>query len=195
MFLCLSPRLSPSHSRAPSRGQDSAAVVMVTELADIEENVWSPRFGLKGKIDVTARIRIQRPRNGSHRTPEEKTVPLELKTGKETNSIEHRSQVGGPQDGRLGRLSVHLITQLWFHDFHMCEILSIGDSVHSDEPGEIQSRSWLVALPQDWQLAPCSGQPHGPQRYWELIPLYLKPLKKSLPGLPQQPLLHHLFFC
>uniref|UniRef100_A0A671YL51 DNA replication ATP-dependent helicase/nuclease n=1 Tax=Sparus aurata TaxID=8175 RepID=A0A671YL51_SPAAU len=75
------------------RGQDSAAVVMVTELADIEENVWSPRFGLKGKIDVTARIRIQRPRNGSHRTPEEKTVPLELKTGKESNSIEHRSQV------------------------------------------------------------------------------------------------------
>uniref|UniRef100_A0A671YLP7 DNA replication ATP-dependent helicase/nuclease n=1 Tax=Sparus aurata TaxID=8175 RepID=A0A671YLP7_SPAAU len=78
---------------SPSRGQDSAAVVMVTELADIEENVWSPRFGLKGKIDVTARIRIQRPRNGSHRTPEEKTVPLELKTGKESNSIEHRSQV------------------------------------------------------------------------------------------------------
>ncbi|XP_036952472.1 DNA replication ATP-dependent helicase/nuclease DNA2 [Acanthopagrus latus] len=83
----------PSHSRAPSRGQDSATVVTVTELADIEENVWSPRFGLKGKIDVTARIRIQRPRNGSHRTPEEKTIPLELKTGKESNSIEHRSQV------------------------------------------------------------------------------------------------------
>ncbi|XP_071344217.1 DNA replication ATP-dependent helicase/nuclease DNA2 [Trachinotus anak] len=83
----------PSNSRAPSRDQDSAAVVTVTELADIEENVWSPRFGLKGKIDVTARVRIQRPRNGSHRTPEEKTVPLELKTGRESNSIEHRSQV------------------------------------------------------------------------------------------------------
>uniref|UniRef100_A0A8C4ELT8 DNA replication ATP-dependent helicase/nuclease n=1 Tax=Dicentrarchus labrax TaxID=13489 RepID=A0A8C4ELT8_DICLA len=74
----------------PSRCQDSATVVTVTELADIEENVWSPRFGLKGKIDVTARVRIQRR---SHRTLEEKTVPLELKTGKESNSIEHRSQV------------------------------------------------------------------------------------------------------
>uniref|UniRef100_A0A3P8SA22 DNA replication ATP-dependent helicase/nuclease DNA2 n=1 Tax=Amphiprion percula TaxID=161767 RepID=A0A3P8SA22_AMPPE len=72
---------------------DSATVVTVTELADIEENVWSPRFGLKGKIDVTARVRIQNPRNGSHRIPEEKIVPLELKTGKESNSIEHRSQV------------------------------------------------------------------------------------------------------
>ncbi|XP_037603168.1 DNA replication ATP-dependent helicase/nuclease DNA2 [Sebastes umbrosus] len=83
----------PSNSRAPSRGQDSATVVTVAELADIEENVWSPKFGLKGKIDVTARVRIQRPRSGSHRTSEERTVPLELKTGKESNSIEHRSQV------------------------------------------------------------------------------------------------------
>ncbi|KAG7236010.1 hypothetical protein INR49_001408 [Caranx melampygus] len=82
----------PSNSRAPSRDQDSAAVVTVTELADIEENVWSPRFGLKGKIDVTARVRIQRPRGGSHRSVE-KTLPLELKTGRESNSIEHRSQV------------------------------------------------------------------------------------------------------
>uniref|UniRef100_A0A3B5AHF5 DNA replication ATP-dependent helicase/nuclease n=1 Tax=Stegastes partitus TaxID=144197 RepID=A0A3B5AHF5_9TELE len=83
----------PSNSRAPSNRQDPATVVTVTELADIEENVWAPRFGLKGKIDVTARVRIQRPRNGSHRMPEENTVPLELKTGKESNSIEHRSQV------------------------------------------------------------------------------------------------------
>ncbi|XP_054475788.1 DNA replication ATP-dependent helicase/nuclease DNA2 [Anoplopoma fimbria] len=82
-----------TNSRAPSRGQDSATVVTVAELTDIEENVWSPRFGLKGKIDVTARVRIQKPRSGSHRTSEERTVPLELKTGKESNSIEHRSQV------------------------------------------------------------------------------------------------------
>uniref|UniRef100_A0A672Y999 DNA replication ATP-dependent helicase/nuclease n=1 Tax=Sphaeramia orbicularis TaxID=375764 RepID=A0A672Y999_9TELE len=73
------------------RCQDAA--VTVAKLADIEENVWSPRFGLKGKIDVTAQVRIQRSRNAGPRTSEEKTVPLELKTGKESNSIEHRSQV------------------------------------------------------------------------------------------------------
>ncbi|XP_062417774.1 DNA replication ATP-dependent helicase/nuclease DNA2 [Pungitius pungitius] len=81
------------NSREPSRCQDAATVVTVAELADIEENVWSPRFGLKGKIDVTARIRIQNTRSCSRSTPEERTVPLELKTGKESNSIEHRSQV------------------------------------------------------------------------------------------------------
>ncbi|XP_034080188.1 DNA replication ATP-dependent helicase/nuclease DNA2 isoform X1 [Gymnodraco acuticeps] len=83
----------PSNSKAPGRCQDSAMVVTVAELADIEENVWSPRFGLKGKIDVTARVRIQKPGSGSYRRLEEKTIPLELKTGKESNSIEHRSQV------------------------------------------------------------------------------------------------------
>lgn len=80
-------------SRASGQCLETPSVVAITELADIEENVWSPRFGLKGKIDVTARVQIQRPRNGRPRRSEEKTLPLELKTGKESNSIEHRSQV------------------------------------------------------------------------------------------------------
>lgn len=71
------------------RGQDTA--VTIRELADIEDNVWSPRFGLKGKIDITAQVSIQKPQNT--KKSEVKTVPLELKTGKESNSIEHRSQV------------------------------------------------------------------------------------------------------
>ncbi|KAK2854168.1 hypothetical protein Q5P01_006829 [Channa striata] len=83
----------PSNSRAPSNRSQDSATITVTELADIEENMWSPRFGLKGKIDVTAQVQIQRQRNGSHRTLERKTLPLELKTGRESNSIEHRSQV------------------------------------------------------------------------------------------------------
>ncbi|XP_063817674.1 DNA replication ATP-dependent helicase/nuclease DNA2 isoform X2 [Pseudophryne corroboree] len=60
----------------------------VTEFLDIEENIWSPRFGLKGKIDVTAKVKIHQKSKGLL-----KTMPLELKTGKESNSIEHRSQV------------------------------------------------------------------------------------------------------
>lgn len=107
MHVCLDD-LSPHDGRAPSRCQDSATHVTITELADIEENIWSPRFGLKGKIDVTARVRIQRPQNRSHRTPEEMAVPLELKTGKESNSIEHRSQVGGPQRAQLVSHAAHV---------------------------------------------------------------------------------------
>ncbi|MGH0117381.1 UNVERIFIED_CONTAM: hypothetical protein FKN15_033476 [Acipenser sinensis] len=68
--------------------QDAASTVTVTEFLDIEENIWSPRFGLKGKMDLTAGVKIHR------RTRNRQLVmPLELKTGKESNSIEHRSQV------------------------------------------------------------------------------------------------------
>uniref|UniRef100_A0A672SIU9 DNA replication ATP-dependent helicase/nuclease n=1 Tax=Sinocyclocheilus grahami TaxID=75366 RepID=A0A672SIU9_SINGR len=68
---------------------DATCSVTVTDFEDIEENIWCPRFGLKGKIDVTAGVRIHR----RGRKPTERIVPLELKTGKESNSIEHRSQV------------------------------------------------------------------------------------------------------
>uniref|UniRef100_A0A8C7HVB1 DNA replication ATP-dependent helicase/nuclease n=1 Tax=Oncorhynchus kisutch TaxID=8019 RepID=A0A8C7HVB1_ONCKI len=79
--------------KLPSDGalswQDSACSIAVTDFVDIEENIWSPRFGLKGKIDVTAGVRIHR----KGRPPLNRVMPLELKTGKESNSIEHRSQV------------------------------------------------------------------------------------------------------
>uniref|UniRef100_A0A4W3HX96 DNA replication ATP-dependent helicase/nuclease DNA2 n=1 Tax=Callorhinchus milii TaxID=7868 RepID=A0A4W3HX96_CALMI len=62
--------------------------ITVTDIEDIEENIWSPRFGIKGKIDVTASVKIHRQSKSQTRI-----MPLELKTGKESNSIEHRSQV------------------------------------------------------------------------------------------------------
>ncbi|KAK1791837.1 hypothetical protein P4O66_013810 [Electrophorus voltai] len=73
---------------APSRNE-SLSTVIVTDFMDIEENIWCPRFGLKGKLDVTAGVRIQR----RGRPCLDRVVPLELKTGRESNSIEHRSQV------------------------------------------------------------------------------------------------------
>ncbi|XP_055087707.1 DNA replication ATP-dependent helicase/nuclease DNA2 isoform X1 [Periophthalmus magnuspinnatus] len=79
--------------KIPHNGRAQDTAVTITELSDIEDNVWSPRFGLKGKIDLTAQVSIQRPRNTNYRMSDIKTVPLELKTGKESNSIEHRSQV------------------------------------------------------------------------------------------------------
>ncbi|KAM5323903.1 DNA replication ATP-dependent helicase/nuclease DNA2 [Glossophaga mutica] len=73
----------------PSDGNNNATCnIEVIKSLDIEESIWSPRFGLKGKIDVTVGVKI-------HRGCKVKDVimPLELKTGKESNSIEHRSQL------------------------------------------------------------------------------------------------------
>ncbi|XP_030830072.1 DNA replication ATP-dependent helicase/nuclease DNA2 [Strongylocentrotus purpuratus] len=65
--------------------------VSVSKVTDIEESIWSPRWGVKGKVDLTVEVKIHRPSRsqpGQHAN-----MPLELKTGKETNSIEHRSQL------------------------------------------------------------------------------------------------------
>ena len=50
----------------------------------VERNAWAPSVGLKGKMDV-----IAVPQS----TSEDTKVILELKTGKDSNSIEHQDQV------------------------------------------------------------------------------------------------------
>jgi DNA replication ATP-dependent helicase Dna2 len=57
--------------------------VVITGIEDIEERFWSPMFGLKGNVDISARIS-----QGGH----EGIVPIEIKTGKVIQSVQHRSQ-------------------------------------------------------------------------------------------------------
>lgn len=59
----------------------------VGEIRDIEENIWSPRLGLKGKIDAT--VTVYQPNDSRLR----KVVPLEIKTGKSSFSFEHKGQL------------------------------------------------------------------------------------------------------
>lgn len=56
----------------------------VDKIQDIEENIWLPKLGLKGKIDVSVEVKINSRR---------KIMPLELKTGKSSFSPEHKGQV------------------------------------------------------------------------------------------------------
>ncbi|KAH8386694.1 hypothetical protein KR093_001972 [Drosophila rubida] len=54
----------------------------IEQIHDIEENLWVPQLGLKGKVDVTVRVAHQ-PR----------PIPLELKTGRASFSMEHKGQL------------------------------------------------------------------------------------------------------
>ena len=58
----------------------------ITRILDIEENLWSPRYGLKGKIDCTVEVKLH-----NNRKPVQ--MPLELKTGRASHSAEHKGQV------------------------------------------------------------------------------------------------------
>ncbi|XP_022637202.1 DNA replication ATP-dependent helicase/nuclease DNA2 isoform X2 [Vigna radiata var. radiata] len=66
--------------------------VGISEVIDIEEMVWAPKYGLKGMIDASVRVKIQSQRDEQ----EEKIMPVEFKTGKTPNSqssVEHSAQV------------------------------------------------------------------------------------------------------
>lgn len=57
----------------------------IHEICDIEENLWVPQLGLKGKVDVSVKVKNQRQR--------EEIIPLELKTGRASFSMEHKGQL------------------------------------------------------------------------------------------------------
>ena len=59
----------------------------ILSVEDVEENIWSPRLGVKGKVDLTIRVELK-----GHDGPS-KVIPLELKTGRPSGSSEHRGQV------------------------------------------------------------------------------------------------------
>ncbi|KAF9161405.1 Tripartite DNA replication factor [Actinomortierella ambigua] len=60
----------------------------INKVLDVEENIWSPMFGLKGKIDASVQVRVM----GNQGEMQTLTVPFELKTGRSSHVMAHRAQ-------------------------------------------------------------------------------------------------------
>lgn len=74
----------------------------LSRLHDVEEDIWSPTYGLKGKLDASVQGTIT-TNNPASRTstipslfgsppPPSRPLPLELKTGRAVAGMEHRAQ-------------------------------------------------------------------------------------------------------
>ncbi|XP_024627209.1 DNA replication ATP-dependent helicase/nuclease JHS1 isoform X2 [Medicago truncatula] len=64
----------------------------ISEVIDIEEMAWAPKYGLKGMIDASVRVKVHSRKD----RPEGKIMPVEFKTGKSPSgqtSVEHNAQV------------------------------------------------------------------------------------------------------
>nr|CAH8857042.1 unnamed protein product [Trichobilharzia regenti] len=93
----------------PERRNDGArsittGQVKIEDVIAVEENIWSSRLGLKGKIDLTllCRMPLNDESGGGRRgcgagdefmLPTLNVIPMELKTGNPSYSIEHKGQV------------------------------------------------------------------------------------------------------
>lgn len=74
----------------------------VNRIHDIEESIWSPKYGIKGNLDLTidAQIKVSafkqlmsKAKNENLNQTQSYTIPVELKSGRPTFSVEHEGQV------------------------------------------------------------------------------------------------------
>ncbi|KAI0056156.1 Dna2-domain-containing protein [Artomyces pyxidatus] len=76
------------------RGHTS--LLAITDLHDVEEDIWSPTYGLKGKLDASVQASISSLPSSSTSfltlPPISRPVPLEIKTGRAVAGMEHRAQ-------------------------------------------------------------------------------------------------------
>ncbi|KAG8836188.1 Tripartite DNA replication factor [Serendipita sp. 399] len=75
-------------SRA-TRGHKSRAAIY--GLHDTEEDMWSPRYGLKGKLDASVKVVLEDDQE-SQVNVQRLNMPLEIKTGMTKGGAEHRAQ-------------------------------------------------------------------------------------------------------
>ncbi|OCF42705.1 DNA replication ATP-dependent helicase Dna2 [Kwoniella heveanensis CBS 569] len=70
---------------------DKPSLLAICGLHEVEEDIWSPKWGLKGKVDASVQAKIIRdPAKISD--CEEHVAPLEIKTGQTVGMMAHRAQ-------------------------------------------------------------------------------------------------------
>lgn len=73
----------------PRAGRNDMPTLAISSICAMEEDIWSPKYGLKGKVDVTVQGSLNLKSQG---LVSDVVMPLEIKTGKSTIGIEHRAQ-------------------------------------------------------------------------------------------------------
>lgn len=71
---------------------DAESLLSITGLHEIEEDIWSPKWGLKGKVDASVQSSIILDRKEKNAIREMNVAPLEIKTGRSVGVMNHRAQ-------------------------------------------------------------------------------------------------------
>jgi DNA replication ATP-dependent helicase Dna2 len=81
-------------SSSSNNNKNNEMKFQVLNVQDIEESIWSPKYGVKGKLDLTLQIEKHKEISIKKQTTIEiDTIPVELKSGRSTFSVEHEGQV------------------------------------------------------------------------------------------------------
>ncbi|ORX38549.1 AAA domain-domain-containing protein, partial [Kockovaella imperatae] len=69
---------------------DAPHTLAISGLHDVEEDIWSPKWGLKGKVDASVQCVIQQ--SDTKDDGQIHVAPLEIKTGRSVGVMAHRAQ-------------------------------------------------------------------------------------------------------
>ncbi len=91
---CLRTPVQSGANLANTRaGRNDVSLLAITKILDIEEDIWCPSYGLKGKLDATVQTTISETKPPFHKPVlTDGPKPLELKTGRAMAGMEHRAQ-------------------------------------------------------------------------------------------------------
>ena len=74
---------------------NSSSMLALSGLHDIEESIWSPKWGMKGKVDASVHANVvisTKPERGVSTVKDDQPMPFEIKTGRAVGVMEHRAQ-------------------------------------------------------------------------------------------------------
>jgi DNA replication ATP-dependent helicase Dna2 len=83
---------------------NSMSKLALSGLHDIEESIWSPKWGMKGKVDASIHAKVvvgNKPENKNSKPArkepvegdeDDRPMPFEIKTGRAIGVMEHRAQ-------------------------------------------------------------------------------------------------------
>ena len=83
--------IKPKGELHHTKGEDPS-IIAINGLHDVEEDIWSPKWGLKGKVDASVQVGINHHPTKAGSIVEENVAPLEIKTGRSVGVMAHRAQ-------------------------------------------------------------------------------------------------------
>ncbi|KAJ6508771.1 DNA replication factor Dna2-domain-containing protein [Mycena sanguinolenta] len=91
-YIANSPKAQAALTNTRS-GPNETSLLAIPQVLDIEEDIWSPIWGLNGKVDATVLAVISDSKSRSAKpTISTGPKPFEIKTGRPVASIDHRAQ-------------------------------------------------------------------------------------------------------
>lgn len=88
------PEAFLSDPRSKDSDPATATRLAIAGVHDVEEDIWSPRLGLKGKVDASVQGILRGPSSVVWPLGKEDigVLPFEIKTGRSTAILQHRAQ-------------------------------------------------------------------------------------------------------